>query len=111
MSGMGIWGIVKIVATRIPWGKVVENVPAVVDLVERAKGRFKVSSPNDLEERLRLIQEENVKLERTLLETAAHLQQLTNSVKVLSARQRTWSIATAVSLLIAISSLVLWVVK
>ena len=112
MSSIGlIWGIAKTVATKIPWGRVVEHAPVMVDLVGRAKDRLRGSSGGDLEERLIAIHDENLKLEKTLQETSRHLQELTNTLKVLSARQAKLSIATGISLLLAISSLLLWAMK
>ena len=112
MSGMGIiWGIVKVAATRIPWGRVVENAPAVVDLVGRAKDRLTASSQDDLAERLKLIHEENQKLENVLLKTADHLQVLEKTLKVVADRQKMWAVTTVVALLMAVSSLALWLVK
>lgn len=100
-----IWGIAKVAATRIPWGRVMENIPAVVDLAERAKGRFR-GHGGDIEARLRLLQEENRKLEQALLETSGHLQQTIRTLKVVVARQKMLMTATAVSLLVAIAALV-----
>ena len=111
MSGIGvIWGIAKTAATKVPWGRVVENVPAVVDFIGRAKERFNVpaSSQKDFEQRLRLLQDENVKLGKALLQTSDHLREVSKSLEVLAARQKMLVIATAASLLIAISSLILW---
>lgn len=112
MSGIGvIWGIVRVAATRIPWLKVVENAPAVVDLVARAKDRLYASSQDDLVERLNLIHEENLKLEKVLIKTADHLQELENTLKTVVARQKSLVVATVASLLIAASSLLLWFVR
>lgn len=112
MSSLGmIWGIVKMAATKIPWGTVVENAPAVADLVGRAKDSLKASSQDDLVEQLRLIHEENQKLEKVLLQTANHLQDLEKTLSVVVARQKNWAIVTVFSMLIAISSLVLWITK
>jgi hypothetical protein len=111
MSGIGVvWGMVKTAATKIPWGRVLQNAPAVVDLIGRAKESLQVPH-SDLEERLGLIQEQNLKLEQTLLQTAEHLQELTKTLEVMAARQRLLSIGIVVSLLIAVSSLSLWFVR
>ena len=112
MSGMGmIWGVVKLAASKVPWGRVVENAPAVVDLVGRAKERLMASAQDDLVERLRLIHEENQKLEKVLLETSTHLQELEKSLKAVAASQRVLMMVTVVSLIMAVSSLVLWAAK
>lgn len=108
--GIGsIWGIAKVAATKIPWGKVMENMPAVVELVGRAKDRFKAHAfppGGDVDERIRLLQDENVKLEKALLQTSDHLQEAIKTLKVVSARQKTLAIATVAALLIALSSLI-----
>ena len=114
MSGMGmIWGIVRTAATKVPWGRVVENVPAVVDFIGRAKGKFNVpaSSQKDVEQRLRLLQEDNLKLGKALLETSDHLQAIAKNLEVVAARQKMLVLATVVSLLTAVSSLILWVTR
>jgi len=100
-----IWGIAKIAATKIPWGRVMENIPAVVDLAGRAKGRLKGGGA--VEEQLRLLQEENRKLEKALLESSGHLQQAIKTLKVVLARQKMLMAGTLLSLVIAIASLVI----
>ena len=106
MGGTGVvWGIVKTAATHIPWGRVLENVPAVVDLMGRAKERLKPSQQNDLEGPVRLLQEENLKLTKALVETSAQLQETGKVLIVLAARQKMLIIATVLSLLLAISAL------
>ena len=112
MSGAGvIWKIVKTAATAIPWGRVVENAPAVVDLVGRAKDRLRASPAQGLEAQLRSLQEENLKLADTLLKTSDHLEELTKALEVVAARQKMLTTATFVSLLIGISSLALWIIR
>ena len=107
---MSVWTIVRIAATKIPWGRVMENVPAVVDMVGRAKGRFMApaSAQFGQDERLRLLQEENLKLKKALVETSDHLQQVAKSLEVVAARQKMLMIATAVALVAAVWSLLLW---
>ena len=101
-----IWGIAKVAATKIPWGRVMENFPAVMDL---AKERFRPSGGprGDVEARLRLLQEENQKLEKALLETSGHLQITIKTLKTVLARQKTMMAGTVVSLLMALASLVI----
>jgi BMFP domain-containing protein YqiC len=109
---MGIvWQIVKVAATKIPWRSVVENAPAVADFVGKAKEKFRSMPEDDLVNRLRLLHEENQKLEKVLLQTAAHLQELEDTLKVVAARQKTLTIATVVSALLAVSALLLWITK
>lgn len=107
MSGIGsIWGIAKIAATKIPWGKVMDNVPAVVELV-KDRLRAHASAPGgDLDERIRSLQDENLKLEKALLQTSDHLQEAIKTLKVVSARQKTLTMTTVLALLIAVSSLI-----
>jgi hypothetical protein len=92
---------------------VVENVPAVVDMISRAKGKLRapITSKSDIEERLRLLQEENQKLAKVLLDTSDHLQELGKGLEVMAARQKMLTIAAVVSLLLAASSLLLWFVR
>ena len=112
MSGIGVvWSVVKMAATRIPWGRVLENAPAVVDLVARAKDRLNSSAQEDLEERLRLIQEENLKLEEALQANTEQLKKLAATLKVVAARQKLLMTGTVLSLLAAVSALILWLVK
>jgi hypothetical protein len=112
MSSIGaIWGMLKMVATKVPWGQVVENAPAVADLVARAKDRLRGSSQNDLEEQLVFVYEKNVKLEKKLAETADQLTELSNTLQAVANRQKTLTIVAAISLLLAISSMLLWIAK
>lgn len=101
-----IWGIAKVAATKIPWGRVMEGLPAVVDM---AKERFRGhgGAQDGLEERLRLLEEENLKLGKALLETSGHLQQTIRTLKVVLARQKMLMAATAVSFGMALAALLL----
>ena len=102
-----IWGIAKIAATKIPWGRVMENIPAVVDLAGRAKGKFTGASHGAVEDRLRLLHEENRRLEKALLENSGHLQQSIKTLKVVLARQKMLMAGTVLSFLMALVSLVI----
>jgi hypothetical protein len=112
MSSVGaIWGVIKLVATRVPWGRVVENAPAVVDLVARAKDRLKGASQGELEEQLALIHQQNLMLEKTLSATADHLEELSKKLEAVSRKQKKLAIITVLSLMIAMLSVVLWSIK
>ncbi len=104
-----IWGIAKVAATKIPWSRVMENMPAVVDMANRAKGRFmgQGAPRGDLETRLRFLEEENRKLDRALLETSGHLQQAIRTLKVVLARQKMLMGAALLSFGMAVAALVL----
>lgn len=104
---MSVWSVAKIAATKIPWGRVFENLPVVVEMANRAKGRFMgESAPSDLEARVQQLHEENRRLEKALLETSGHLQLAVKTLKVVLARQKVLMAATAVSLVVAIAALV-----
>lgn len=104
-----IWGIAKIAATRIPWGKVMQNIPAMADLAGRTKERLAASgaSRGAVEDQLSLLQEENRKLEKALAESSNHLQQTVKSLKVVAARQKMLMAGTVLSFLMALVSLVI----
>lgn len=105
---MSIWSIAKIAATKIPWGRVMENIPAVADMATRARERFMGhgGAHGDVGSRLALLEEENRKLERALLETSGHLQQTIKSLKVVLARQKMLMAVSVVSFLTALAALV-----
>ncbi|TSK07110.1 MAG: hypothetical protein FPO08_10855 [Geobacter sp.] len=106
---MSIWSVAKIAATKIPWGRVFENLPVVVEMANRAKGRFMgegAGAASELEARVQQLHEENRKLEKALLETSGHLQLAVKTLKVVLARQKVLMAATAVSLVVAIAALV-----
>lgn len=100
-----IWGIAKVAATKIPWGRVMESIPGVVDM---AKERFRGhGAPHgDLATRVKILEEENLKLGKALLETSGHLQQSIRTLKVVLARQKMLMAVSAVSFLMALASLV-----
>lgn len=106
MNFSTIWGVAKIAATRIPWGKVVQNIPAMADLATRAKERF-MGGGGSLEERVRMLQEENRRLEKALIENSGHLQQTIKTLKVVAARQKVLVVVTAISFITAVVSLVI----
>jgi hypothetical protein len=106
-----VWKIVRTAASSIPWVSVVENTPALLDLVERARERFRAGASHDMEEQLNALQEENLKLADTLLRTTNHLQEVTNTLEVVLARQKTLGVVTVISLLAAVSALALALLK
>ncbi|HJV65331.1 MAG TPA: hypothetical protein VJ550_06355 [Geomonas sp.] len=104
MAGV-IWKIIKAAATNVPWGRMVQNAPAVVDLVERVKERLLAGAQHDLHDELQALREENVKLADTLLQTTARVEELGKALEVMVARQKMLAVVAVVSLLLAISSL------
>ncbi|QWV93019.1 hypothetical protein KP004_17900 [Geomonas oryzisoli] len=104
---MSVWSIAKIAATRIPWGRLMENLPVVVDMANRAKGRFMgPGSPSGMEARLHQLEEENRKLEKALLETSGHLQLTIKTLKVVLAREKLLMAVAGISLLVSIAALI-----
>lgn len=104
---MSIWSIAKIAATRIPWGRVMENLPMVADMASRAKGRFMgAGSPGGMEARLHQLEEENRKLEQALLETSGHLQLTIKTLKVVLAREKMLMAGTGISVVLSVIALV-----
>lgn len=104
---MSIWSVAKIAATRIPWGRVMENLPMVADMATRAKERFMgAGSPGGMEGRVRQLEEENRKLEKALLETSGHLQLTIKTLKVVLAREKMLMVGTGLSLLLSVIALI-----
>lgn len=102
-----IWGIAKVAATKIPWGRVMENIPVMVDM---AKERFRGQGGaprGDVGSRLRELEEENRRLAQALLETSGHLQQSIRTLKVVLARQKMMMFGTFLSFAMALAALVL----
>lgn len=108
MATKVILSILKTAATRIPWGKVVQNAPMVVDLVERVKDRLQNPPAQDLYTELKANREEHLKLADTLLQTNAEVEELKKALEVVAARQKMLMTITVISLLIALSSLIAW---
>ena len=100
------WGLLKTAATNIPWTKVAENAPLLVDALGKAKARIRLneSSQKNLEEHLKSLQDENARL-------AADLLQLSKKVQLLTSRVALLSKITGFSLLCAVAALVLWMLK
>ena len=107
---MSIWGVVRIAATKVPWGRVMENVPALMDMVQRAKGRLREqpAARGSADERLRALEEENLKLGKALVQSSETIKQLAKTVEVVTARQKMLMTATVISFLMALTSLLLW---
>lgn len=105
---MSIWSVARIAATKIPWGRVMENLPLVADMASRAKERFMgAGHPGDVQGRLHQLEEENRKLEKMLLETSGHLQLSIKTLKVVLARQKMLMAVAGLSLLLSVVSLFL----
>ena len=99
---MSIWTVAKMAASKVPWGQVMRNLPGMVEMANRAKGRLLgEGSSGDLRARVQELEEENRRLEKALLETSGHLQLATKTLRVVLARQKVLMAATAVSLVLA----------
>ena len=109
-SGM-VWNIVRTAATKIPWGRLVENAPAVVDMMGRVKDHLKAPQQGDLYKELKLNREEHLKMADSLLQTTAEVERLKAALEVIAARQKMMMTATAISLLAALSALIAWMAR
>lgn len=98
-------------ATRIPWTTVIENSPVLVDMMARARERFMTAGTHDFPEELRVLQEENIRLANSLLQTTERLAEVNRMLEVVIARQRTLALVSILALLAAVASLGLWLVK
>ena len=112
MPGIGVvWKVVKTAATKIPWGQVLENAPMVVDMVGRARAHLTAMPHQDFQGQLKAMHEENLRLAQSLQQTTDRLQEVSETLQVLEAREKVLVVGTAVSLLIAIASLTLVLVR
>jgi hypothetical protein len=104
--GIGLWAILSAAATNIPWTKVAQNTPLLVDLLGKAKTRMRLhdASQKNLADEVRLLQDENARLDAALLQLSEKLVKLTSRVALL---QKT----AVVSLLLGVSAVVLWLLK
>lgn len=103
--GIGpLLGLLKTAATNIPWAKVAQNTPLVVDAFGKAKARLQQNEAlqKDLEHHLKALHEENARLTSAVLQLSDKLQLVTSRVSLLSK-------ISAVSLLLATASLALWI--
>lgn len=104
--GIGLLGFIKAAAANIPWTKVAQSTPVLVDMLGMARAKLKLqeTSQKNLGDQLKLLQEENARLVTDLQRMSGKLQLVTSRVSILTK-------LTAVSLLLALSSLVLWMLK
>jgi hypothetical protein len=108
MVGIGmVWKVVRTAATKIPWGQVIESAPVVVDMVGRARAHMTALPHQDFHVQLKSVQEENLRLAQSLQQTVDHLQEVSETLQVMEAREKLLIVGTAISLLIAISALAL----
>ena len=104
--GIGLLGVIKTAAMNIPWAKVAQNTPLLVDMLGKAKAQIKQhdATQKNLEDQLKSLHDENAKLAATLLQLSNNVQSLTSRVSLLTK-------LTVFSLLLAISASVLWMLK
>jgi hypothetical protein len=105
--GIGpLWGLIRTAAANIPWTKVAQNTPLLVDMLGKAKAKIRQQevSQRNIDEQLRLLQEENARLSTDLQQTSLRLRLLTSRVATLSA-------VSVISLLCSLAALVLWLLK
>ena len=106
---MGIgpfWIFVKAAAANIPWARVAQSTPLLVDVLGKAKAKImqQETSQRNLEERLKGLQDENARLTTALLQMSDKLQLVSSRLSLLTA-------VSGISLLCAISALVLWMLR
>lgn len=105
--GIGmVWGVLRQAAIRIPWSKVVQNAPLVVDVLDRMKAKVKLNeaAQRSLDDQLKTLTEENIRLSSEVLQVSLRLQQLTARVSVLSR-------LCLLAIVFSIATLVLWLAK
>jgi hypothetical protein len=112
MPGAGVvWSILKTAATQVPWGRVVQNAPMVVDIVERVRERMGAVSHHGVADELRVLREENIRLADGLQKSNEQLLAVTKTLTVVAARQKLLAVLTVLSLLAAVAALALAAVK
>lgn len=104
--GIGLLGVIKTAAMNIPWAKVAQNTPLLVDMLGKAKAQIKQhdASQKNLEDQLKSLHEENAKLAATVLQMSTTVQLLTSRVSLLTK-------LTFMSLLLSSCTVVLWMLK
>jgi hypothetical protein len=103
---LGLWGLLSTAAMKIPWTRVAQSAPMLVDMIGKARTnmRMQEASAKNLDVQLKQLQDENAMLTSALLQVSDKLQLLTSRVSTLTK-------ITGLSLLLAASALVLWLLK
>jgi len=83
---IGIWSVLKAAATKIPWTRVVQSAPVVVEALDRMKARVRLNeaAQKNLDDQLKYLVEENVRLSGELKQASFRLQKLTARVSLLT---------------------------
>lgn len=97
---IGIWSVLTAAATKIPWTRVVQSAPVVVEVLDRVKARVRLNeaAQKNLDEQLKCLAEENARLLEELKQASLKLQKLTARVSFLTK-------LTLVSFLCAVAAL------
>jgi septal ring factor EnvC (AmiA/AmiB activator) len=105
--GIGpLLNLIKTAAVNIPWSRVAQNTPLIVDMLGKAKAKIRQSESinRDFEDQLKLLQDENARLSTSLLQATDKIQRLTARVSMLAK-------VSGFSLLLALAALILGIVK
>jgi len=103
--GIGmVWSVLRQAATRIPWSKVVQNAPLVVDVLDRVKSKVLVNeaAQRSADDRLRVLAEENARLSAELLQNTLQLKQLAARVSFMTKLAGFALIFSAAALILAL---------
>jgi hypothetical protein len=101
-----LWGLIRTAAANIPWARVAQNTPVLVDMLGKAKARIRQqeASQRDIDDQLKQMQDENARLSASLLQLSGKVQLLTSRVAMLTT-------IAVFALLCAVAALVLRLVK
>ena len=104
--GIAFWSLIKTAATNIPWTRVAESTPLIVDMLGKAKIRIKQNeaAQKSLEDQLTLLLKENAR-------QATDLKRMSDKIQVLTSRVSRLTTLTGISLLAAVAALMLWAAK
>lgn len=105
-----LWGIAKVAARTVPWGRVAQHAPAVFDLLGQARAK-RPRSRDDIAEKLLWLEDENERLTRGLVETAEQLQVVAKTLETVLSRQLLVGTVAAVSLIVGVLSLIIAVLR
>jgi hypothetical protein len=100
-----MWSIVKAAVTRVPWSKVVQHAPAVVDALGRVKTRVRLqeAAQKDADDQLRLLVEENARLHGELNRLSKELQRLNSRVALFAKLAGVALVCAAAALVLALT--------
>lgn len=99
--------------TKIPWGKIIKSLPVILVTAKEVKDGIDnyIKTPSELKDKVRKLEESEQKQAEIIIKVADNLNDITDSMKIISNRLMIFMVVSIIGLLLGVINIIIYLLK